>query len=312
MGSHRVCFVGLGRMGLPMSTNLARAGFDVTGVDPRPAARSAAQAAGLTWRPALDQLGAAAEVVISMLPSAAVTLDVARAAIPTMPRGSTWVDMGSNPPALSEPLAALAEQAGIGLLEAPVGGGPAEAGQAALQLFVGGDPDLVARHEAVFHAVAEPAKVCHIGPLGHGYLAKLLVNLVWFGQAVAVTEALLLGGRAGIDLGRLSDALPSSAVGGAFVDHAVPALMRGDYLTTFGLAGCVDELDALVVEASRLHSPFELSSVVAETYRQALDAFGPVDGELLPAALLERRARLVLHEHAAQLSTRVAAEPTAQ
>lgn len=297
MAPQRICFVGLGRMGLPMSANLVRAGFDVTGVDPQPTVRSAAGAAGLTWRPELDeQVAAAADVVISMLPSAGVTLDVARSAIPMMLSGSTWVDMGSNSPELSAPLATLARQARIGLLEAPVGGGPAEAAGAALQLFVGGDPDLVARHERVLHALADPSRVFHIGPLGHGYLAKLLVNLVWFGQAVAVTEALLLAGRAGLDLDRLVEALPSSAVGGAFVDHAVPSLLRGDYLTTFGLAGCVVELEALVAEATRLDAPFELSSVVAETYRQALDAFGPVDGELLPAALLERRARLVLHE----------------
>jgi 3-hydroxyisobutyrate dehydrogenase len=227
-----------------------------------------------------------------------------------MPIGSTWIDMGSNAPALSEPLAELARAAGVGLLEAPVGGGPAEAERAALQLFVGGDTELVATHEFVLFALADPAKVFHVGPLGHGYLAKLLVNLVWFGQAVAVTEALLLAGRAGLDLARLTDALPSSAVGGAFVGHAVPALMRGDYLTTFGLAGCVDELDVLVELAGRLDSPFELSTLVADTYRQALDVFGPVDGELLPAALLERRARLVLHEYADEASA-PAETPTA-
>ncbi len=279
-----------------MSGNLARAGFEVTGVDPRPSTRAAAEAAGMAWRPAFDESPAEMDLVISMLPSTAVTLEAARSLMATMPGGSTWLDMGSNPPALSEPMAELAMAAGIGLLEAPVGGGPTEAEQAALQLYVGGDADLVAALRPVLSALADPAKIHHIGPLGHGYLAKLLVNLVWFGQAVAVTEALLLGARAGLDLHRLNDALPSSAIGGAFVEHAVPALLRGDYLTTFGLAGCVDELDALVDLARRLESPFELSALVADTYRQTLQAFGPVDGELLPAALLERRAGLVLHE----------------
>lgn len=279
-----------------MSSNLARAGFQVTGVDPRPTTRGPAEAVGIAWRPGLADIPGDTDVVISMLPTTPVTLDVARSLLPTMPVGSTWVDMGSNPPALSEPMAELAIRAGIGLLEAPVGGGPAEAGLAALQLYVGGDADLVTTHRPVFAALADPAKIHHIGPLGHGYLAKLLVNLVWFGQAVAVTEALLLARQAGLDLHRLNDALPSSAIGGAFVDHAVPALLRGDYLTSFGVAGCVDELDALVEIAGRLESPFELSTLVADTYRQTLQAFGPVDGELLAAALLERRAGVVLHE----------------
>jgi 3-hydroxyisobutyrate dehydrogenase len=302
MKPRRICFFGLGRMGLPMSANLARAGFEVTGVDPRPATRSAAHAAGLRWRSYLGEVPDGTKLAISMLPSTAVTLEVARSAIPAMPEGSTWVDMGSNPPALSEPLSELARSAGVDLLEAPVGGGPVEAARAGLQLFVGGDAELVAAHEPVFRALADPAKIHHVGPLGHGYLAKLLVNLVWFGQTVAVTEALLLAGRAGLDLTRVTGALPSSAVRGAYVDYAVPALLRGDYLTSYGLAGCVDELDALVELASRLDSPFELSTLVAETYRQALDVFGPVDGELMPAAFLERRAGLVLHEHAQEAS----------
>lgn len=297
MNPQRICFLGLGRMGLPMSRNLARAGFDVTGVDPRPETRTAARAAGLSWQPELDQVDT--DLVISMLPSSTVTLAAASSAMPTMPTASAWIDMGSNTPALSQQLAELARGAGIGLLEAPVGGGPAEAERATLQLFVGGDADLLKVHWSVLTALADPDRIHHVGPLGHGYLAKLLVNLVWFGQAVAVTEALLLGGRAGLDLAALSAVLPSSAVGGAFVDRVVPALLRGDYLTTFGLAGCVDELDALVELAGRLGSPFALSTLVADTYRTALDVFGPVDGELLAAALLERRAGLVLHEQPA-------------
>jgi 3-hydroxyisobutyrate dehydrogenase len=298
VNAQRICFLGLGRMGEPMSRNLARAGFEVTGVDPRPETGTAARAAGLRWQADLERVPADTDVVISMLPSSAATVAAAARTIPTMPAASTWIDMGSNTPAVSEQLARLARAAGIGLLDAPVGGGPADAERATLQLFVGGEADRLSAHWNVLSALADPGRIHHVGPLGHGYLAKLLVNLVWFGQAVAVTEALLLGGLAGLDLAALSETLPRSAVGGAFVEHAVPALLRGDYLTTFGLAGCVDELDALVELAGRLGAPFGLSTLVADSYRRALEVFGPVDGELLVAALLERQAGRTLHDRA--------------
>ena len=156
-----------------------------------------------------------------------------------------------------------------------------------LQLFVGGRSDVVARHRGMLELLG---RVEHVGDHGAGYTTKLLVNLLWFGQAVAVGEAFLLAHRAGIDLDVLRSALGRSAAASEFVRCDLSALLGGDYLESFGIDRCCEELAAVVALADELAVPFELSAAVERAYRAALTRYGPIDGELLAVALLEERA----------------------
>jgi len=105
-----------------------------------------------------------------------------------------------------------------------------------------------------------------------------------------VGEALLLARRAGIDLEQLRRVLAQSAAGSEFLRRDVSALLEGDYLESFGLDRCCEELDAAVDLAHELAVPFELSTAVQTAYRRALARYGRVDGELLAVALLEEQA----------------------
>lgn len=97
-------------------------------------------------------------------------------------------------------------------------------------------------------------------------------------------------GRAGIDLAVLRDALASSAASSAFIRRDLDALFAGDYLTTFGIDRCWEELAAVTAQARSLDVPFAHSDLVERTYRRAVDRFGTADGELLAVALLEEEA----------------------
>jgi 3-hydroxyisobutyrate dehydrogenase len=281
-------------MGLPMLRRLMQAGHQVDVADLLPVVELGPPAGRvLSTTPPADAC-AAAEVVISMLPSAEAVLDCAAQAMPTMRRGATWIDMGSNSPATGHSLAAYAEPRGIELLDAPVGGGPSEAAAGTLACYVGGEQAVLDRRRAVLECLVEPGRIHHLGAHGAGYAGKLLINLLWFGQVVAHTEALLVGRGAGIEPSAFYAALRTSAVAGAFVDHGLGALLAGDYLPTFGLEGCYGELVAVSELAAQTGAPFALSTVVADVYRRALDEFGPVMGELMAAALLEKQAGQLL------------------
>jgi 3-hydroxyisobutyrate dehydrogenase len=214
--------------------------------------------------------------------------------MPALPPGSTWIDMGSNGPAMSRTLAQLAVPAGVHLVDAPVGGGPAQAERGALALYVGGERAAVDDQRPLLRVLADESRIHHLGGPGAGYAGKLMINLLWFGQVIASTEALLVAKGFGVDPAALHAALTTSAVGGAFVDNALTALLSGDYLTSFGLRGCVDELVAACEMARTTETPFALSTLVTDIYRRALDEFGAVDGELMAAALLEKQAGALL------------------
>jgi 3-hydroxyisobutyrate dehydrogenase-like beta-hydroxyacid dehydrogenase len=96
--------------------------------------------------------------------------------------------MTSNSPAAARPVRERAMKQGVEVLEAPAGGGIAAAREGTLQLFVGGEPSVVERHRAVLEVLGDPGRIVHVGGHGTGYTVKLLVNLLWFGQAVATAE----------------------------------------------------------------------------------------------------------------------------
>ncbi len=171
------------------------------------------------------------------------------------------------------------------------GGGVAAARRGTLQLLVGGEARVVAQHRDLLESVG---RVRHVGGYGAGYIVKLLINLLWFGQAVAVAEALLLGRAAGLDLGVLRDALAGSAADSRFIRDDLPALFAGDFMQTFGLDRCYEELQIVTGLARGHHVPFQVSEAVADIYLRALRRYGPADGELLAMALLEEQAGLSL------------------
>jgi 3-hydroxyisobutyrate dehydrogenase len=289
----QIAFAGLGRMGLPMCAALVRAGYQVTATDQRAEAQQAAVACGASWRDTPAQAAKAAGVLITMLPGprevAAAMLGEA-GALHGLAGGAAWIDMTSNSPAAARPIREQAMEQGVEVLEAPVGGGIAAAREGRLQLFVGGEAAAVERHRAVLEVLGDPGRIVHTGGHGTGYTAKLLVNLLWFGQAVATAEALLLGQRAGIDPAVLGHALAGSSAASAFARRDLGLVFQGDYLPSFGLDRICEELETVTALAREHQVPWELSDLVRRTYRRALARYGPVDGELLAVALLEDEA----------------------
>ena len=116
------------------------------------------------------------------------------------------------------------------------------------------------------------------------------MNLLSFGQAVATAEALLLAHREGIDLEVLHQTLADSAAASSFIHHDLGALLGGDYLASFGLDRCAEELAAITDLARENGVPFELSSTSSGPTAGALARYGPADGELLAVAMMEDQA----------------------
>jgi len=292
----RIGFVGVGRMGLPMCANLVAAGHTVTAGDARAEAEQAVLQCGAHWRAQLAEVAADAEILITMLPGGGEVRQVMAGSgvLAAMPSDAVWIDMSSTSPAAGRELAAAARARGVGVLDAPVGGGVSAARSGSLQVFAGGDVAVLDRCRPVLAALADPHRVIHVGGNGAGYTVKLLVNLLWFGQAVATAEALLLARRAGIGLDVLRQTLATSAASTAFIRDDLGSLLDGDYLTSFGLDRCCEELTAIADLARELGVPSELTQTVEHMCQRALRRFGPVDGELMAVAMLEEEAGLRL------------------
>jgi 3-hydroxyisobutyrate dehydrogenase len=230
--------------------------------------------------------------VITMLPGPQEVASVIDEVCAALARGATWIDMSTASPEVARSVSAAARLRGVRVIDAPVGGGPEAARRGHLLAFVGADgADLRAQRE-LLATVAD--RVVHVGPPGSGYTVKLLVNLLWFGQALATAEALTLARRAGLDLETVLAALGESAAAGRFLSEGAQALLDGDDLASFSLARCCEELSSVLNLADEQGVSLELAELVSELHRRALAHYGDVDGELLGARLISDRAGVSL------------------
>jgi 3-hydroxyisobutyrate dehydrogenase len=281
-------------MGLPMCRRLTERGFTVVGTDRRSEPRDSVLEAGARWAGSAAEVAAQCGVLVTMLPGPVEVSKIAGEVIAAMPPGSTWIDMSSATPAIAAEIARAADGRDVRILEAPVGGGPPQARTGELVAFVGGSAEHLRAQRDVLESLV--GQVLHVGPAGSGYAVKLIVNMLWFEQAIAGAEALSLAARAGLDLETVRLALQQSAAASRFMERDAPALMRGDDLTSFSLARCHEELAGVLALGEHLGVPLALAERTTELYAQALERYGDVDGELLAARLVAERAGVDLAE----------------
>ncbi len=203
--------IGLGRMGRPMASRLLAAGFGVV-VHSRsrgPVDELVEQGARAAGSP--EEVGEAAEIVITLLPDPETVEAVAAAAAR---RGLLLIDMSTSPPALAVRLHSELASRGTATIDAPVSGGVTGARDGTLTIMAGGDEADLERARPVLGALG--SKITHIGGPGAGQIAKAANQLIVALNIQAVAEALSLARSAGVD-----PAVVREALSGGFADSRV-------------------------------------------------------------------------------------------
>jgi 3-hydroxyisobutyrate dehydrogenase-like beta-hydroxyacid dehydrogenase len=227
--ARRVAFLGLGRMGLPMAANLAGAGHDVVvwNRSTEVAEQFVRDHGGRVATSPADA-AAGADLVLSMLADDEVVLHVHTGdggTLSSVADGAVVIDLSTVTTATSARLADAVRQAGARFLDAPVSGSVAAATAGELTVMVGGDDETYAVAEPVLTALGTPL---HLGANGVGAAMKLAVNTVVHGLNGALSEALVLAERSGIDRELAYDVFSRSAVAAPFVHYRRDAFERPD------------------------------------------------------------------------------------
>jgi 3-hydroxyisobutyrate dehydrogenase len=194
-----IAFIGLGNMGGPMAANLVRAGHRVIGFDPSASAMSKAHAAGVEPAQRRDGAIAAADAVVTMLPSGRHLMGAlegedgiaARARAGALLIDCSTVDMES-----ARAAHALAARHRLKSVDAPVSGGVGGAVAATLTFMVGGDEEAVALARPILEAMGK--RIVHCGGAGAGQAAKICNNMILGVSMIAVSEAFVLAEKLGL------------------------------------------------------------------------------------------------------------------
>jgi 3-hydroxyisobutyrate dehydrogenase len=214
--SERLGFIGLGVMGTPMAGHLAKAGYPLTvhDLNPEAAKRVAQPYNNVAVAHSPKEVGAAADIVITMLPSGnevrAVALGENGLRHGLRP-GSLLLDTSSAEPWHTTEVAKLLADAGIAMVDAPVSGAESGARAAELVFMVGGAANDVARVRPLLAVLGQ--KYFHLGPVGSGHMMKAINNFISAITLMATTEGLIAGTKSGLDPAAMNDVIDVSTAG---------------------------------------------------------------------------------------------------
>jgi 3-hydroxyisobutyrate dehydrogenase-like beta-hydroxyacid dehydrogenase len=265
MSSFDVGFIGLGKMGHPMARNLLKAGFSLTVYDRdekpvRELAQLGARAARLP-----KEVAERSEVVWIMVPHQAVEEVVLgeQGVLQGMKEGGIVIDGGNSHPASSRRLAKIASEKGVFFLDVGCSGGPSAAEQGTLALMVGGNKKAFGRCRPIFEVLGSVVK--HFGPSGNGHLVKVINNVLVATSSLAVSEALALAIRAGLDPKEVAEVMNAGVARGWLLELAQRIFERQEGIQ--GIVGKVGGGETLcwgLELAHELDLPLPLASTTYE------------------------------------------------
>ncbi|MEE4542657.1 2-hydroxy-3-oxopropionate reductase [Streptomyces sp. V4-01] len=286
----KVAWIGLGIMGSPMSENLIRAGYDVTGHTLEQAKLERLAAAGGTAAGSVAEAVRDADVIVTMVPASPQVEAIAYGEdgiLENARPGALLIDTSSITPQTSVDLAAAAADRGIRVLDAPVSGGEAGAVEAVLSIMVGGDQADFDEARPLLEVLGGTVVRC--GPHGSGQTVKAANQLIVAVNIQACAEAVVFLEKSGVDLSAALEVL-----GGGLAGSTVLARKKDNFLRRAFAPGFRVDLHhkdmGIVTEAARsVGAALPVGSVVANLVA-SLRAQG--DGGLDHSALLRGVQRL--------------------
>lgn len=277
MTRERIGFIGLGIMGKPMARHLMEAGFSLTVHN-----RSRAPVDELVREGARDGRSSRAvaeesDIIITMLPDSPDVQQVVtgpNGVIEGIRRSAVLVDMSTISPIVTQELAKTVQAKGAEMLDAPVSGGEKGAIEATLSIMVGGPAAAFARVKPVFEAMGK--NIVHIGNSGAGQVTKACNQVVVALTIQAVSEALALAAKAGVDPAKVRLALLGGFAQSRILDVHGLRMLERNFKPGFRVRLHQKDLNIALSTGKSLGVPLLATAVVQEAFT-ALQGLGRGD-----------------------------------
>jgi 2-hydroxy-3-oxopropionate reductase len=270
----KIGFVGLGIMGKPMAKNLLKAGKELVVYDINEAAVKEVVASGAVAATSAKDVASQTKLIITMLPNSPHVKTVILGEggiIEGAQKGTIVVDMSSIAPLVSQEVAKELEKKEIELIDAPVSGGEPKAIDGTLAIMVGGKKD-------VFDQVADILKlmgssVTYVGSIGSGNTTKLANQIIVALNIAAMSEAMVLAKKAGVDPKSVFEAIRGGLAGSTVLDAKMPLVLDRNFKPGFRIELHIKDMMNALETAHGVGAPIPLSAQVLEIM-QALKVDG--------------------------------------
>ncbi|HSV30837.1 MAG TPA: 2-hydroxy-3-oxopropionate reductase [Atribacteraceae bacterium] len=270
----KIGFIGLGIMGKPMAKNLLKAGYSLVVHDINAGAAEELSAAGAEKAKSGKEVAEKCGIVITMLPNSPQVREVVLGKdgiLEGAREGSILVDMSSIAPLVSRELFGRAKKQGVIMLDAPVSGGEPKAINATLSIMVGGPLEAFEKVKDILLKMGSSAVL--VGDTGSGNVAKLANQIIVALNIAAMSEAMVLASKAGVDPEKVYQAIRGGLAGSTVLDAKAPMVMQRNFNPGFRIELHIKDLMNALDTAHEAGVPLPLTAQIMEIM-QALKVDG--------------------------------------
>jgi len=270
----KIGFIGLGIMGKPMAKNLIKAGYALVVFDVNNSPVEEMVNAGAEAAHSPKEVTERSEIIITMLPNSPHVKEVVlgmNGILEAECTGKILVDMSSISPLVAKEIALKTTAAGLRMLDAPVSGGEPKAINGTLAIMAGGDADVFEEVQPILLAMGASAVL--VGEIGSGNVTKLANQIIVALNIAAMSEAMVLATKAGVDPEKVYQAIRGGLAGSTVLDAKMPMVLNRDFKPGFRIELHIKDLMNALDTAHGIGVPIPLTSQVMEMM-QALKVDG--------------------------------------
>ena len=290
-----VGWIGIGKMGSPMSRRVLNSGIPVTVLEPLAENRAAVVAEGANVVGSCRELAEAASIAISTVPNDAVLREVVLGPdglARHLRQGQIFVEMSTVSPSVSAEIASTLANTGVHYLRAPVSGSTSTASAGKLTVLASGPKAAFDLCLPVFQCIS--AKQFHVGVAEEARYAKLMLNALVGATSALLGEALALGQKGNLSMETMLDVITESAVASPLIAYKRDVLLSRNFDPAFSVSQMIKDFDLILDAAKSDHVPMQLVALIRQQYEAAfVNRLGERDFFIL----VEQSARLAGLEH---------------
>jgi 2-hydroxy-3-oxopropionate reductase len=275
----KIGFIGLGIMGKPMALNLMKAGHELIVHDINREAVEELVSKGAKSASNSAETARSVSLIITMLPNSPQVKEVVlgeNGVLDGAQKGSVLIDMSSIAPLASQEIARALAKKDIEMLDAPVSGGEPKAIEGTIAIMVGGKKEVFDQYYEILMNMGSSA--VYVGNIGAGNTAKLCNQVVVAINIAAVSEAMILAKKAGVDPELVFKAIRGGLAGSTVMDAKVPMMLDRNFKPGFKIDLHIKDLTNVLETSRNVGAPLLLSAQLMEIMQAIkLDGCGPQD-----------------------------------
>ena len=272
MNRQPVGFIGLGRMGFGMASNLVKAGIPLTVFDARSEPVKALVELGASAATDPADLASRVELLFLCLPSETEVDSILfgeKGVLMKALGGLAIIDTTTMNYRAALQLAEKSVQAGLSYSDCPVSGMPFRAENGTLTMMFGGSTDMFANMRPCLEIMGE--FIVHCGEVGMGQLMKAFSNVIYNVNIAAICEVMPLAVKAGLEPGKLEEVLTTASSRSFASQHFVPRILARQFDGDYSMGAAYKDIVNVQETAARFQASMPVVDAMVSTYRAAME-----------------------------------------